>query len=81
MGHARLQTTTVYFHLTNFGEEAAVAKINQLMADRISRQFRQNGKEAKVAIVASMRKLITIINLLIKNDGTVEQRKKRFKES
>jgi transposase len=32
------------------------------------KQFRQNGKEAKVAIVACMRKLITIINLLIKND-------------
>ena len=32
------------------------------------KQFRQNGKETKVAIVACMRKLITIINLLIKND-------------
>ena len=32
------------------------------------KQFRQKGKEAKVAIVACMRKLITILNLLIKNN-------------
>ena len=40
MGHACLQTTTVYLHLTTYGEEAAVAKINQLMADRIGRYVR-----------------------------------------
>ena len=32
LGHATLQTTTIYLHLTTAGEEAAVAKINGLMS-------------------------------------------------
>lgn len=34
LGHSTLQTTTIYLHLTTVGEEAAVAKICQLMNDR-----------------------------------------------
>ena len=36
--------------------------------DKIRTLYKQFRQEAKVAIVACMRKLITIINLLIKND-------------
>ena len=34
LGHSNLQSTIFYLHLTTLGEESAVAKINQLMADR-----------------------------------------------
>ena len=34
LGHANLQTTTIYLHLTTIGEEAAVAKLNELMHER-----------------------------------------------
>lgn len=33
LGHARIQTTLIYVHLTAFGQADACARINQLMAD------------------------------------------------
>jgi integrase/recombinase XerD len=33
LGHSSLETTMVYLHLTNKGEEEALARINTLMED------------------------------------------------
>ena len=34
LGHATLQTSTIYLHLTTVGEEASIAKLMELMDER-----------------------------------------------
>ena len=40
------------------------------MSERLAVRLKTKGKESKVAIVACMQKLITILNLLVKTDQT-----------
>ena len=45
LGHSSLQSTMIYLHLTTVGEEIAVAKINDLMAQRQKEQKQGNDPE------------------------------------
>jgi site-specific recombinase XerD len=42
LGHASLMTSTIYLHLTTVGEEAAIAKLNQLMHNRLIQPTRSH---------------------------------------
>lgn len=44
LGHATLMTSTIYLHLTNVGEEAAISKLNELMSRRAGDQRNDSGE-------------------------------------